>query len=768
MTFPRAALLADQSRTGASWCRAYSDLVDGWLAELLARASSSTPAGLALVAVGGYGRTELCPHSDIDVMLVHNRRSDVARVAERLWYPIWDEGLHLGHSVCTVREALALAAGTLDVGTALLSARHVAGDRALTAELAAGSRAGWEKRSRRWLVELARRVEQRHDSAGEVAFLLEPDLKEGRGGLRDVHALRWAEAARAILLDYDTAGLGQAYTVLLDARVEMQRRTGRAANRLVLEDQAGVASALGQSGPDELMAGIARAARTIAWISDDAWHRVESMLRGPVGRIVHRPRPLAPGVVLSDGEVALDPAGVPEGDPMLVLRVASLAARHRTGIERQSLERLADVTPPLPDPWPAEARGLLVDLLLAGTPAIGVIESLDQRGVWAPILPEWRAVRSRPQHNPYHRFTVDRHLLEATANAARLSGRVERPDLLVVGALLHDIGKGHEGDHSDAGVVLTQRIATRMGFPEPDVSTLTAMVCQHLLLPDVASRRDLDDPATIDMVAAAVDSVERLHLLAALTEADSLATGPTAWGPWKAELMGRLVERVEQVLNGGEPAGVVPVSFPTPDQLAQLAPPGQRIHTSGDTLTVMTDDRPRIFSRIAGVLALHGVDVVAGAAYSSEDGRALAEFRVSDPVCDEIPWTRVIADLERALDGRLAVNARLAERTRTYGSGSGLGASGGTAPGRATVSIDNQASEAATVIDVHGPDRTGALYRITRALAELDLDVRSARAQTLGLQIVDSFYVRDRNAEKLSDQQLLDEVERAVLHSLAE
>src|SRR5579859_7149369 len=746
MTLERGPLLADETLTGAAWCRAHSDLVDAWLSDLLGRADPTVTGGLALAAVGGYGRSELCPQSDIDVMLLHDRRADLGPVADRLWYPIWDEGLHLGHSVCTVREALGLAADDLDTATALLSARHVAGDETLTAELGAAARASWEKRSKRWLTELATNVEARHERAGEVAFRLEPDLKEGRGGLRDVHALGWAEVARAVLIDHDSANLRAAYGVLLDARVELQRRTGRATNVLVLEEQDGVAQALGREGADGLMAVIAEAARTITWTSDDAWRRVRSTLRGPLGRVGRRPRQLAHGVVLRDGEVELDPIAGAQDDTALVLRLAVAAAEHRTVIERHSLERLAESTRSLPDPWPSEARALLVELLLAGPAAIGAIEALDQRGLWTQVLPEWRAVRARPQRNPYHRFTVDRHLLETAANAARLAARVSRPDLLVLAALLHDVGKGHEGDHTDAGVVLVERIATRMGFAPDDVATLVALVRHHLLLPDVATRRDLDDPATIDRVAAAIGSPERLQLLAALTEADSLATGPTAWGPWKAELVGQLVARVGQVLNGGDIPRAVIESFPTASQLARLAGPQQHIDASGDVLTVMTADRPGIFSRIAGVLALRGLDVVSAAAYSSEDGRALAEFRVSDPVRDEIPWSGVTADLELVLDGRLALSARLAERARRNDR-----SKPSAPPATVSVTFDNHASETATVIDVYAPDRVGVLYRITRALAELDLDIRSARVQTLGSQVVDSFYVCDQRRGKLID-----------------
>ncbi|MHB8464065.1 MAG: [protein-PII] uridylyltransferase [Acidimicrobiales bacterium] len=757
MGLERAPLLADETLAGAAWCSAHTALVDAWLRSLFETAAGST-SGLALVALGGYGRAELCPESDIDVMLVRARDTDATAVADRIWYPIWDQGIHLGHSVSTVRQALDLASGDLDTATALLSVRHVAGDRRLSDELAEVASEQWRRKSKRWLTELGERVVLRQEKTGEVAFTLEPDLKEGRGGMRDAHALAWAEAAQRTLLDHDELNLAAAYSTLLGARVELQRHTGRPSNLLVLEEQDAVAAALGDADADVLMARIAEAARAIAWTSDDTWRRIRSALRGPLGRISRRTRTLGPDIQLRDGEVHVTAWS---DDPTLLLRVAVAAARNGANIERDTLEQLATTAAPLADPWPAEAREAFVELLRTGRSAVRVIEALDQRCVWATVLPEWQPVRARPQRNAYHRYTVDRHLLEATANAARLAGNVDRPDLLVTAALLHDIGKGYGGDHTERGTVLARDIATRMGYPLPDVDAIAGLVEQHLLLSEVATRRDLDDPTTIRRVADAVGSVERLNLLAALTEADSRATGSSAWGPWKAELVGRLVERVAHVLEGGQLGQVVDEQFPAAGELALVGTTGQHIDVQADVVTVAADDRPGLFGRVAGVLALHGLDVVSAAAYSTETGRALSRFRVQDRFRSETPWDRVTSDLELALAGRLALHARLAERTQTYG------ARRGRIQPASWVHIDNDASTDATVIDVHTEDGVGVLYRITRALAELDLDIRSAKVETLGSSVVDAFYVRDSTRSKVTDTHTLREIERAILHSLA-
>jgi [protein-PII] uridylyltransferase len=759
----RDELFARPHLAGVALCRAYSDLMDSWLSELFA-AEVGRVDDVALVAVGGYGRAELSPQSDIDLLLVHRGRKDIGEIAERIWYPIWDAGLKLGHAVRTPKEALALAADDLDTATSLLSLRSVAGDQPLATEVADQALALWQKRAKRWLGELSRSVRERHTRAGEVAFLLEPDLKDGRGGLRDAHAIHWAEAARRVMLEGDDTGMVEAYETVLSARVELHRRTRRPGDRLVLEEQDAVAVALSYADPDEMMRCISAAARRIAWTSDEVWERVDSSLKGPIQSFMVRDRDLGSGIVLREGVVELR-AGVEVGDdPLLALRVAVAAAQNATRIERRTLNRLADAPPVLSDPWPDEARRLFVELLLCGDAALAVIEALDQKGLWIRIVPEWSRVRFQPQRNAYHTYTVDRHLCQAAANAAGLIDRVDRPDLLVVGALFHDIGKGFPGDHTEVGIDVVGRIAPRMGFAPADVEILQDMVRHHLLLPDIAVRRDLSDDGTIAMVAGAVGSLETLRLLDALTEADSLATGPAAWNSWKAELVGELVARTAHVLGGGSVEEVIGDRFPSEDHVQRMAEKRRIIQGLDDRLEVIAPDRPGLFWRVAGALALHGLDVLEAAAYSDDQGMALETFRVESGFGPIVQWDRVIADIEKALDGRLALHARLAERARVYQRK----VKNPTLPLPPSLVVDNEISKVATVVEVRAPDAVGVLYRITHAIAELDLDLRSVKAQTLSSDVVDSFYVCNREGHKILDPNHLAELERAVLHSLAE
>ncbi|MGH9269554.1 MAG: ACT domain-containing protein, partial [Acidimicrobiales bacterium] len=559
-------------------------------------------------------------------------------------------------------------------------------------------------------------------------------------------------AALATPVVPEPVALDEPHRLLLAVRDELHRRAGRATEHLVLQEQDGVAAALGFPDADQLMAAVSSAARTISYASDDGWVRARSALSGPRGRSAAGDRPVARGVLLRDGELVVT-------EPAQWLLAATASAELGVPFAAGVLPRLATEAPAPGEPWPSSLREAVVALLGAGHAALPVLEALDQHGLLVRLLPEWQAVRSRPQRNAYHRFTVDRHLCEAAANAAALTRDVARPDLLLVGTWLHDIGKGFPGDHTDAGVRVLGQIGPRMGFLPEDCDTLVFMVRHHLLLADVATRRDLDDPATLAAVAEAVGDRDRLDLLAALTEADSRATGPTAWTDWKAGLVGELVARVARVLEGHQPAAVPALTAPALPAGVPLL-----VEVDGRTLTVVARDRPGLFCRVAGALALNGLDILSGQAGPGPDGTAVEVFVVEPRLGDFPEAGRLRADIERALSGRLAIEPRLAERARTYAARSRPQAARAA---EARVLVDNRASPDATFLEVRAPDGVGVLYRITRALADCDLDVRSAKVSTMGHEVVDAFYVTDAAGAKVGDSEYLGEIERAVLGALA-
>ncbi len=702
------------------------------------------------MAVGGAGRREPAAGSDLDLVLVHDGRPDVAALADAVWYPVWDAGVALDHSVRTLPEAAAVARDDLKAALGLLDARHVAGDPEVTAELVSATRASWRAGAAKRLPELRAAGEERARASGEVAFLLEPDLKEARGGLRDVHALQALAVAQ--VADAPGEAVRAGYALLLDVRGELHRRTtSRKGNdRLLLQEQDAVAARLGLGDADALMAAVSDAARTIAFTSDTVWRRV----RPPARRLFRRGpvrRPLAQDVVEQEGEVVLARDAGVDADAVLPLRVAEAAARAGLPLAPGTLERLA-ACPDLPVPWPRPALDALVGLLSAGPAAVPVMEALDQAGLLVRLVPEWERVRSKPQRNSLHRFTVDRHLVEAAAAAAGLTRRVQRPDLLLLGALLHDIGKGYPGDHTDVGVVVVGELAPRLGLPPEDVDVLVAMVRHHLLLPDVATRRDLADPATARAVADAVGSAQVLELLHALTEADSAATGPAAWSSWKGQLVTELVTRTRGLLAGAPP--------PPPARLAEWQEEVVRagefaLVARDDEVTVVAPDRPGLLSAAAGVLALHRLDVRSASVFA-RDRTAVTVFRVAPRFGDLPDWAPVRDDLRAVLEGRLPLAQKLAAREAAYASRSPV------VPAPPTVTLVDDASDSATVVEVRAPDALGVLHRITAALAAQGLDIRTAHVSSLGADVVDAFYV-----PRLSDDAVRAAVVQGVLAALS-
>ena len=757
----RAEVIADLSLSGIAACNALSDVTDAWLTEIFnaATAGEKKRDDIVLIAVGGYGRRELAPHSDLDILLVHKSVKNIGDIASKMWYPIWDAGIKLGHAVRTPKETIQLCSTDLDTATALVTARVIAGNQKLGDELISEASSSWKKNGRQWLVQLHRRIIERYAKDGEVAFLLEPNLKEGLGGLRDIHALQWAVDAGLELSSDDRRQLTRCNDILLRVRVALHRHVGRANEILRLEDQAPVAPMAGYATDDQLMAAIAEVGREVAWIADEAWAQLDPPAgRSPIAQ------PLAPGVHLLDGEIHLDDAVNVADDPTLLLRVATAAARLGARIDRASLNRLGESSPQWPDPWPAGASDDLVALLLEGEAAIPVLESLDQRNLLVRVLPEWASVRSKPQRNAFHRYTVDRHLWQTVANAAELVHRVVRPDLLVLAALFHDLGKGYPGDHTEVGIELFAEIGTRMGMSESDQRIISLLIEHHLLLADTATRRDLSDDATITMVAGHLQSTVVLDLLHALTQADSLATGPSAWSDWKAELVALLVERARHVLGGGDMTEVMWRLFPDASVLELMATGEIEIRTQPDRVTVVSPDKPGTFSRVAGVLSLYNMDVLGAEAHSDEQGMAASEFRVSSQHGD-IDWEPIENNLRLALSGRLALDSRLADRAANARP---RRATSALAPAAPTVRFDDSASSNATFLEVRAPDMVGVLHRITKAIADCGLDIRHARVLTLGNEVVDSFYVREPNGGRINDEAYKNEISRAILHSLGE
>ncbi|MFI5667676.1 [protein-PII] uridylyltransferase [Streptomyces sp. NPDC051704] len=770
----RLRLLQEESRSGPSRRSALAGLTDDWLNALFTTALRETGVrGATLVAVGGYGRAELSPRSDLDLLLLHDGKAEpraLSALADRIWYPVWDLGVALDHSVRTPGEARKTAAEDLKVHLGLLDARPVAGDAGLLAGLRTSVLADWRNQAAKRLPQLHALCRERAEQAGELRFLLEPDLKEARGGLRDATALR--AVAASWLADAPREGLAEARRRLLDARDALHLVTGRATDRLALQEQDQVAAQLGLLDADALLREVYEAARVVAYAGDVTWREVGRVLRaraarprlrgllGTRGAAAAERAPLAEGVVESDGEAVLALAARPDRDPVLALRFGAAAAQAGLPVSLHAVRRLAAQAKPLPVPWPAEAREQLLTLLGAGEPTVAVWEALEAEGLITRLLPDWERVRCRPQRNPVHTWTVDRHLVETAVRASALTRRVGRPDLLLMAALLHDIGKGWPGDHSVAGETIAHDVAVRVGFDERDAAVLGVLVRHHLLLIDTATRRDLDDPATVRSVAQAVGSLGTLEILHALTEADALATGPAAWSTWRGSLVADLVGRVASVLRGAPQTAAEPAIATTEqERLAvealRTGEPVLALHARqeeddavGVELVVAVPDQPGVLPAVAGVLALHRLTVRAADLRSLELSDLAGEvlvlhWRVAAQYGALPEAARLRTDLIRALDGSLDVPAKLADREAAYPRRRGV------VPPPPRVTAVPEVSSLATVLEVRAPDAVGLLHRIGRALESSGVRVRSAHVSTLGANAVDSLYVVDPDGKPL-------------------
>ena len=792
--------------------RKRAGLVDAALTELFeaARPAEARAPRLALVALGGYGRGALCPHSDIDLLMLHDGADPgaVGALAERLLYPLWDAGYTVGHAVRTPAETAQLAGERLDAATAMLDARTLTGDTALCIETRDAVLAPLSADPDAFTASLAANARERRDRYGSATYLLEPELKEGGGGLRDIHAFGWLEIVRGrtlvedgLLRASERDRLDAAEEFLTRVRSALHLEAGRRADRLLLEQQPNVARVLGFEDEPRLIAvdGLMRAvfehARAVDALTND-------VIVGH-GRSGGPPPPPIKSLA----------------DAVTVVAEAAAADRVLTALEVEAIEG-ADLEED--SRWTDDLRDAFLRIVRSGPHAVAGLEHLDRLGLLVRLIPEWRDVRCRPQRDPYHRYTVDVHLLRALGGMALALAAPDASDPVEVaavaeigdrdgalmGALLHDVGKIGEGGHVQVGGRIANNVLKRMRLPAATLEVARFMVGAHLLLPDTATRRDLTDDDLILDVAARVGSPEHLAALYLLAKADARATGPAAWTSWRQTLIRELVVKIQRVFERGEmgveiaerltdaigrvrdlladesPADVerfilrMPRSYflsLAPAQIvrhyATIAPdigrnevrtaPGGGSRAGSYELLVVAADRPGLLSWIAGALSLAGLSILTAQVFTTEDGVAADVFEVAgafEPEVGEERWREFRGVLRRAIEGRVSLEHRMAEKRRHYPQ-----------PGNTpvTVSVDNDASDFFTVIEIGASDRIGLLYDITRTLADLKLDVHLAKVATYTDRVIDAFYVRDDVGSKVIDAERVAAIERAVRSLLA-
>ena len=704
------------------------------------------PGSVALTAVGGYGRGELAPGSDLDILILHdgsNKADDLSQFINGFLYPLWSAGRAVDHSVRTRAQTRDIAAEDIRVALGLLDLRFIQGNKDLFTTVDEDSRDSWRNNQKRNLPKLRESLEERANRSGELAFLLEPDLKEARGGLRDINALHAIEASGVVAVALERMASGQA--LLSNVRDVLHELSGKTRDQLLLTEQDKVAAEMGFADADALMLEVAKAARSVDYLMDLTWHRIDQKSGKSWLRKKSSPE-VARGLVLENEEISIKPGYEISKDPEIGLRAAASAAQRGVPISIDACIAMAENFTALPTPWPRSVREDLVSLIGGGIEMLRVFEALDQEGLIEKWIPEWAHVRFLPQRNVLHRHTVDRHMLETAVRAAALTRTVKRPDLLLVGALFHDIGKGFANkDHSEYGEELILPLAKRIGFDEEDCNILGLMVREHLLLSEVATRRDLDDPATIALVNERVKDPDSLQLLHALSIADGQATGRTAWSDWKASLVSTLVNKCLAAMSGTKP-----VAQPELTPKIKLTGEISLAIEEGDgifEIDVIARDQVGLLSIVAGVLSICRLEVRAARTKTTNE---IAVFRwtvATDPNVEMPSESKLLELLHKGIHGELDLGRKIDERIENYRRIPGIP----TPP--PVVSVMNDIATSATVVEVRMHDRPGVLYSVAKAISRTGVDIRAAIVSTLGAEAFDTLYVTDVAGNALTEAQ---------------
>ena len=673
------------------------------------------------------------------------KSATLAEFVNAFLYPLWNAKVSLDHSVRTRIETREIAQEDIRVALGLLDLRFIAGNSELAASVATDAIEDWRKSQDKYLPKLRKSIHDREIRSGELAFLLEPDLKEARGGLRDINALRAIEMSGAVAVSL--ARVAESESLLSSVRDVLHGEDAKARDHLLLTEQDRVSASMNFKDADALMLEVAKAARAVDYLMDLTWHRIDSLeskgwFRKSKAQSAER------GLVVLNSEVTIEANYQIDGDSGIGLRAAATAAQLGLPLSIDACVLLSENFSPLPTPWPKHALDDLVSLIGAGVPMIRVFEALDQDGLIEKWIPEWSHMRFLPQRNVLHRHTVDRHMLETAVHAAALTRTVKRPDILLVSALFHDIGKGFPGkDHSEYGEVLIRPLAKRLGFAESDCELIALLVREHLLLSAVATRRDLEDPATIQYVVEKIKDPETLQLLHALSISDGEATGKSGWSDWKAGLVSNLVTKCLAVMSGVKPVSqpdLLPIGRITEDLTITIL--NNEDSREDIEIEIVAKDQTGLLSAVAGLMTISRFNV-RSAKTRTTDGIAVMRWIVELDANAPMPTAEKLTEqLTKALSGELDLGRKIEERIESYRKYPGIP----TPP--PVVFAANDLATNATIIEVRMHDRPGILFSVARAISRFGVDIKSAIVSTLGAEAFDTLYVTDLSGQPLTGE----------------
>ncbi len=805
---------------------------------------------LSVVAVGGFGRSEMAPHSDVDLLFLYPWKitAHAESVIETLLYILWDLKLKVGHSSRTVKDCLRLGRDDITIRTALLEHRHITGDVALAVELDDKLWSDLFRNTGREFIEakLAERA-LRHRRQGGQRYVLEPNVKEAKGGLRDLQTLYWigkylhrvpsAEGlvGAGLLTAEEFAIFRRAENFLWAARCHMHYITKRATDQLTFDLQVEVAERMnyrdagGRRAVEHFMQDYFRHATRVGELTRVFLTELEARHAKPEARLLGflKNRKLNPGFKLLQGRLDLaDPVKF-FADPLNILRIFEEALRTGYRMHPNIMRLVASHLSLIDEPMrenPEAAKVFLSLLLDHGNPE-RALRRMNELGVLSAFIPEFENIVAMMQFNVYHHYTVDEHIIQCVSCLAQ----IERGELVeelpvasgilkagvnrrvvYVALLLHDIGKGRPEDHSIIGAQLARRICPQLGLTAEETETVEWLVRYHLLMSDMAQKRDVGDPRTVRDFAKAVETRKRLDLLTVLTVCDIRGVGPGTWNNWKAMLLRQLYGLTAEALEGGletfnreravdesraalrarltdwtaaeitketgrhydpywqglttdtqEAFATLLRGLKDDEIRINLHPEPQRDATRACFALV---DHPGIFSRLAGALALVGANVVDAKTYTSKDGYATAVFWIQDVEghpyeVSKLPRLRGMID--KTLKGEVRPRTALADRDKIKKREREF-----RFPTHVT--FDNEGSEIYTIIEVDTRDRPGLLYDLTRTLAANNIYIASAVIATYGAQVVDAFYVKDMFGLKLHEKHRQESLDRKLRQAIAE
>ena len=800
----------------------------------------------AIIALGGYGRKEQCLFSDVDLLILFEKKvlDKVEELVREMVYPLWDIGLDVGHATRSVKECIGLAKKDIAVLTSLLDARFICGMSNVYMSLIDQLRQkiinGKAGRIIQWLVE---GNNKRHEYFGDSTYRLEPNIKEGVGGLRDYHTMLWIGRIRSNIkqprdleyegfLSHDEFGrLENALSFIFDVRSRLHHLTGRKSDRLHFEYQIKLAQAMkfiSKGGQQPVERFLGRLHGEMDYVKQlYGVFLYELGYQNPNSRKKKETRQTrVENLEINRGMINFVYPEKILQNPALLLEIFKESDRYKLPLSAEAKRLVREFSPLIEKEFRSKEKTLRLfeRILVYANPEYDALDEMLDAGVLEKLIPEFKKIVNRIQFDEYHLYPVDKHSIHTvrTLQKWRMLGKdagesfcgevyteLKKKNLIHWAALLHDIGKGNpEGDHSNGGAEMVPRILNRFDFTAEDIQTVSFLVREHLFLIKIATRRDINDEETCIFCARHIKDTERLKMLYLLAAADSISTGPNAWNEWTSHLLRNLFLRVLKILEKGELATDEAVLLVEEkkariyeaaaasgyqkgiETLVQIMSPRYLLYVPvediaahmrlyenlgendfvwdikgmGDsetrTVTVCAKDAPGLFSKIAGTFTLNGIDILNAQVFTWRNNTALDIFEVEpppDPMFEAERWQRAQRNLQAVLNQKLDLSPALKEKMKTYRPAA-------TPVGKRPVKVrlDNESSSFFTIVEVFANDYLGLLYDITDALFRMGLDVWVSKIATKVDQVVDVFYVRDFDGQKVDSLEQEERIKAAL------